>query len=219
MEKVLLRGQLEIVYQNGKEGIITKTTEKHFEIFLSSLVAGQDLFSIYRSITPDVLDTMSDFPSMESYMDGQKEALSKGSNFLVSQDQIDQFITGDAYEMQAAFQEAFMHISNVLGQLFTSPHIGVQTLKNTIKDLTGSKTLTPEMHRLLNRAAFWYSASKPVYNSKGEDINPLAELLSTEKIKKLYTNPDKNLWTRVKALLEKYPALKENAFIQMISEN
>jgi len=218
-EKVLLRGQLERVYQNGNNGIITKTTEKHFEIFLSALVAGQDLFSIYRSITPDVLDTMSDFPSMESYMDGQKEALSRGSNFLISQDQIDQFITGDAYEMQAAFQDAFMHISEVLGQLFTSPHIGVQTLKNTIKDLTGSKMLTPEMHRLLNRAAFWYSASKPVYNSEGKDINPLAELLSTEKIKKLYTDPDKNLWTRIKALVEKYPALKENLFIQMISEN
>lgn len=216
-KKVLSRAALKRVYDMGEDGMQSKTAQTHFKIFLSALSAGDQLFNFYRSITPDVMDTMGDIATLEAYRDHQISAFQLGEKSIVSLDQIDQFIAGNAYKMQKGFMETQDHILSVLGELFMAPHDSVRTVKEMIKYFAGRNNLTGKEHKMIERAIAWYSMTKPVIRN-GEDINPFSDILVKEKIERLFST-DNNLWTRLQKLLKKHELLRETKFLQMIEEN
>ncbi len=189
-----------------------------FRNFIISYYSGKELRKIYKSLSPDTLDAVNDLGEMQVIAD-TINVIKAQSNPLVSAEDLQQFLEGDAFLPTQAFQEYFNVVFNAAKPLFFGPSDSVLMFKEYLKNILMLEDLTASQHRAINRALLYSLMSAPgtKFNELFLSKNPEGQFTGNDP-KKLVDN---KIWSRsilgqLNDAIKKYPALLGNALIDSL---
>ena len=174
--------------------------------FAISYYAGKDLQEYYAAITTDVADSMSDLGSMQSMVENIEKF--ESSTNMFGAESVEQFLTGDAYKLSRSFFNAFTEILSLSSDLFLGATPAVKSFKDQFKYLTDKDSFTPEEHRAVDRALFYWMVTQP-----GSPLNAMIATNDVEDGAKYLVNPLRNIVTDLNKLRGLFPEeIGENLF-------
>ena len=174
--------------------------------FAISYYAGKDLQEYYAAITTDVADSMSDLGSMQSMVENIEKF--ESSTNMFGAESVEQFLTGDAYKLSRSFFNAFTEILSLSSDLFLGATPAVKSFKDQFKYLTDKDSFTPEEHRAIDRAFFYWMVTQP-----GSPLNSMVATNDVEDGAKYLVNPLRNIVTDLNKLRGLFPEeIGENLF-------
>lgn len=189
-----------------------------FRNFIISYYSGKELRRIYKALSPDTLDAVNDLGEMQVIAD-TVNVIRAQSNPLVSAEDLQQFLEGDAFLPTQAFQEYFNVVFNAAKPLFFGPSDSVLMFKEYLKNILMLEDLTASQHRAINRALLYSLMSAPgtKFNKLFLSKNPEGQFTGSDP-KKLVDN---RIWSnsilgKLNNAIKKYPALLGNPLIDSL---
>ena len=194
-----------ITAERPKNGIYKGEELKVLKNFAISYFKGADLKEFFTAITPDTADSLSDLAPMQSLVE-LIEKFSKSDN-MFGEASVKQFLREDSFKLSRSFFNAFQEILSLSSDLFLGATPAVKNFKDQFKSLTGKEFFTPDEHRVMDRALFYWMATK--------EGSPLNKLIAGDWAKNM-VDPTKNTFTRLEEMREKHPEVKNNPFIMRL---
>ena len=194
-----------ITAERPKNGIYKGEELKVLKNFAISYFKGADLKEFFTAITPDTADSLSDLAPMQSLVE-LIEKFSKSDN-MFGEASVKQFLREDSFKLSRSFFNAFQEILSLSSDLFLGATPAVKNFKDQFKSLTGKEFFTPDEHRVMDRALFYWMATK--------EGSPLNKLIAGDWVKNM-VDPTKNTFTRLEEMREKHPEVKNNPFIMRL---
>jgi len=143
-------------------GEITKYDRTEYLRNLKTIaLQAESLDRLYRTISPDSIDKAGTIPQHLAKLDVKSSAEASSPVFGGSE-ALASLTEGDSYKIVRGYYEAISKSLDVAADLgFISNQKAVQNFKKSLKIISGRQTLTPEMHRDINRALLHHLVTKP----------------------------------------------------------
>ena len=201
-----------------------ETSQEAMDMFYNFMVAdlnGQQLATFLKSITPDTMQNMGEIALFQEYTDNVEKYQRMGDKAVIAPDVMQSFLgleEGGVSQVpvQSNYYNLYKEGLDVSSQLFVTATEAFDDFKNLVKDVTGQDSLTAKQHREINRRLHYNMASMIVKDINGKDINPLAKYLTVEAAERIFLGKGaggRNIATRLEAVIEVMPELKDNKFI------
>ena len=206
----------------GKEGLKGDMKQKENQLFKNFAIAqlrGQELQDFYEIIAPDTLDSMGEIGEIQAYL-GKLQKYAKNRNPVISMGAVQQFLIDDRFGISQSYYSLITEILQLSNNYFASSTQAMQNFKVRIMEAVGGEEMSAAQHRSVNRAAFYWMMTRPEFvriNGKEVDINPFADMLTTENVKKAMIQKQGNIANRFARLRRAVPALNDNYVISRIA--
>lgn len=205
--------------KKGLEGPALELEQSLFKNFAISLLRGEELQEFYEIIAPDTLDSMGEIGEIQAYL-GKMQKYSSNRNPVVSMGAVQQFLLDDRFGISQSYYGLMNEILQLSNNYFASSTQAMQNFKTRIMQAVGERDFSAPQHRTVNRASFYWMLTRPEYvsvNGKQVDINPFADMMTTEKIKKLFLTKQGNITSKAARLRMAAPKLQDNYVISRLS--
>ena len=184
--------------------------------FKHMLIAGRQLQSVYKIITPDNLSNINEMSSLSSWLETEERYLTGvESNIIQGADQlirenasnIDNPINAIALNYRGIFDTMLQAGENV-GFINNRP--AFYTFKKELQSQLGKVSFTSDQHKFIDKTLFLDLMTRP------ESPFIQSNLISKRTFNVLYTNPSNNIITRLANMKVTYPKLASSPFISML---
>ena len=179
---------------------------KHFhKLFL----AGRNLQTVYKIITPDNVSNSNEMSAITSWIDTEVRFSNNGADSIVRG--AENFIGSESttYPVMAAYRKYFdtvLAAAETVG--FVNNRPSFFAFKESLKDKIGKYSLSAAQHKFIDRALVLKVMAHP--NS------PLKNYLSPEAFNRMYTNPTDNIATELAKIKAKYNKINTNPFVSSL---
>ena len=179
---------------------------------------GRELSRSFQVMNPDGLDNVNEISGVREFIERESEVL-REENAISG---VETFINRDL--SIAKFDEVISPIQatyrNILNETikagdqagFINNRAAFYNFKEKLKFLTGKKRFDAATHKFIDRALFLKMVTSQDVN------NPLKDYTSIERFKKLYTNPNDNIATRLYNL-RKSGKVQNNIFFDLLQSS
>ena len=177
---------------------------KYLNNFNKYFLAGRNLTSIYKVITPDNLDNVNEMSAIVAWIDTEKRYL-KSEMPLISG--AEDFTKGDTYPIAVAYRSIFdTLLEGAKGVGFINNSEAFNGFKDLFKNGLNKFSLSSEQHKFIDRALFLKLMSM--------EGSPFSDGMS--KVDQMYTDPNNNISTRLLEVQKNYPKLSDTSFVQAL---
>jgi len=177
---------------------------KYLNNFNKFFLAGRNLTSIYKVITPDNLDNVNEMSAIVAWIDSE-DRYTKSEFPIISG--AEAFQEGDTYPIAVAYRGIFNTLlegAKDAGFINNSP--AFQGFKSLFKEGLNKFSLSSDQHKFIDRALFLKLMSM--------EGSPFADGMS--RVDQMYTNPNNNIATRLLEVQKNYPKLAATSFVQAL---
>ena len=178
--------------------------------FRQFYLAGRQLQTVHKLITPDNLDNVNELSAIISHLEREQQYMRDPESAIIQG--AESFITAnrdggrDVYPIAGAYRGILQTALNASEQVgFINNRPSFHVFKELLKDELGKYSFTPAQHKFVDRTLF--------LKLLAHENSPLANYFSQAAFEKLYLNKDNNIATRLERLKAKYPNLSSNAFV------
>ena len=201
------------------ENISIENGLDHLENFYQFYLVGRALQNVYKIITPDTMQNVTELAAINEQRD-REDLYLRNENRLI--DGAEELIThnlgnksplnpiGVAYR---GILDTIIDESDRIGFINNKP--AFKSFKTKLKDILDQVTFNTAQHKTIDRALFLKIMSmpnSPLVELRGEK----AGLISKEAIKQLYRDPNNNIVTLIENFKLRFPLLNNNIFVQSL---
>ena len=174
--------------------------------FNKFFLAGRNLSSIYKVITPDNLDNVNEMSAIVAWIDNETRYIANDSPIIQG---ADAFTASDSnvYPIALAYRGIFKTLLEGAKEVgFINDSAAFSGFKQMFKESLNMYTLNAEQHKFIDRALFLKLMSM--------EGSPFAEGMA--KVDQMYTNPNNNIATRLLEIQKRFPKLASTSFVQAL---
>lgn len=215
LEKSVQNMTIEELDSREEDDIVQSKMLNNFSILAKT---GRQLSRAFKVMNPDGLDNVNEISGVREFIERESEVLKEqtaiaGVETFINQDlslaEFDEVIS----PIQATYRNILNETIKAGDQAgFINNRAAFYNFKEKLKFLTGKKTFDAATHKFIDRALFLKMITSQDVN------NPLKDYTSTERFKKLYTNPNDNIATRLYKL-RKSGKIQNNIFFDLLQSS
>ena len=184
--------------------------------FKHMFTAGRQLQSVYRIITPDNLDNINEMSSISSWLETEERYLTGVESNII--EGAEQFVRENASNIDNPLNAIALNYRNIFDTMlnaaenvgFINNRPAFYMFKKQLQRELGKVSFTADQHKFIDKTLFLDLMTRP------ESPFVQSKLISKDTFNALYTNPSKNIITRLASMKAKYPKLARSPFISML---
>jgi hypothetical protein len=205
--------------KKGLQGEAKELENKLFNNFAIGLMRGEELQEFYEIIAPDTLDGLGEIGEIQGYL-GKLQKYSKNTSPIISMGAVQQFLVDNQFGISQSYYNLITEVLSLSNNYFGSSSQSMNNFKTRVMEAVGTRDFSAAQHRAVNRAAFYWMMTRPEFvsiNGKQTDINPFADMLTTERAKELFLDKRTNIAAKAARLRRAVPRLQDNYVISRIA--
>ena len=207
MEQTFVMNPTELRDMTGEDNAKQLEYLHNFKTFF---LAGRNLNTINKIITPDNLQNVNEISAINAYLEVEERYVGKAKNVIIHGAK--EFVTaskdgvGNISPMTTAYRgilDSMLQAADDAG--FVNNTRAFREFKGKFKDATLKYNLSAEHHKFIDRSLFM-----KLMLSEG---SPFSSGTSAAAINHLYTNPANNIARTLLSIQEKYPLLRNSPLL------
>ena len=215
LEKSVQNMTIEELDSREEDDVVQSKMLNNFSILAKT---GRQLSRAFKVMNPDGLDNVNEISGVREFIERESEVLKEETSIAGVETFINQDLSlAEFNEVIAPIQTTYRNILNETIKAgdqagFINNRAAFYNFKEKLKFLTGKKRFDAATHKFIDRALFLKMITSQDVN------NPLKDYTSIERFKKLYTNPNDNIATRLYNL-RKSGKVQNNIFFDLLQSS
>tara|TARA_Y100000593_G_scaffold45959_2_gene87334 strand:+ start:2784 stop:9104 length:6321 start_codon:yes stop_codon:yes gene_type:complete len=191
----------------------------YVENFYQFFLAGRALQTVYKIVTPDTMQNVTELAAINEYFDTEDLYLRNDDSLIRGAEELIIHNTGEDVTLNpigVAYRgilDTVIQGGNDIG--FINNSNAFKGFKDNLKRLLKIHTLNKQQHKIIDRALFLRMMTMP-HSPFTQPRGEKPALISEQAIKQLYRNPESNIVTILNRLKKTNPKLNNNLFIQSL---